>query len=453
MSNAIPIKHLPVIGYDPDVSIYDRTFPIPLFDNLKPWEHKTGWRDEQMAGKVAVALNATLNPTTTFKVSGPDALRFLKDTCVNSFENFPIGGGKHAILCNDEGLVMVDGVLLRLAEDEFITYWLDPYIGYALQKGDYDAVGEDLTGQVFLFQITGPNSLATAEKATGEDLSDIRFMRHRETTIAGHPVRIVRMGMSGTLAYEVHGAAEDGPDVYAAIEAAGADFGLRKLGVHSYMMNHTEAGFPQAYYHFPYPWFEDEGFAGYLAQGGGGLSQAFVGSMGPDRALRFRTPFELGWGKMVKFDHDFVGREALEREAANPRRTMVTLLWNVDDILDVHRSQFEEGEHYAPIDTPIHYQWTAPYGTNTFWADQVLKDDEVVGISSGRAYSYYSRDMISLCSIDIAQSELGTEVEVLWGEPGTRQKKIRATVVSFPYLADNRNQSVDAASVARAALV
>lgn len=439
----IPLQHLSVLSYDPDVCVYDRTFPIPLFNNLKPWEHSTGWRDEQMAPKVSVALNGTLNPTTTVRITGPDALRFLSDTCVNSFANFPIGGGKHAIMCNDDGLVMCDGVLLRLGEEEFITYWLSPYIDYALAKGDYNAKSENITGSVFLFQVTGPRSLETMNKATGEDLSDIGFMKHRMSTIGGRPIRIVRMGMSGTLAYEVHGPAEDGPLVYSAIQEAGREFDLRKLGVYSYMMNHTEAGFPQAYYHFPYPWFEDAGFAEFLKGMGGGISHAFTGSMGSDRKQRYRNPVELGWGKMIKFDHDFVGRKALEKAVANPTRVMVSLEWNLEDIIDVYRSQFEAGEPYQNMDAAIHYQWTAPYGTNTFWADQVLRDGRMIGISSGRAYSYFYRRMISLCSIEIAHSKIGTQVEVLWGNPGSRQKKIRATVSRFPYLDLKRNETID----------
>jgi glycine cleavage system aminomethyltransferase T len=451
MNNA-PLQHLPVIAYDPDVCVYDRTFPIPLFNTLKPWVHKTGWRDEQMASKTTVALNGTLNPTTTFRISGPEAMKFLESTCVNSFAKFPVGAGKHAVMCNEDGLIMCDGVLLRVGEEEFLTYWLAPYIQYALMNSDFDAAGEDLTGQAFLFQLTGPKSLATLEKATGEDLTDIAFMRHRTSTIAGRSVRILRMGMSGTLAYEIHGAAEDGPTVYSTIEEAGASFELRKLGVQSYMMNHTEAGFAQAWYHFPYPWFEDKGFAAFLAQGEGGISQSFTGSMGPDPRLRYRNPIELGWGKMVKFDHAFVGRAALEKEAANPRRQMVTLVWDTEDIIDIYRSQFEPGEPYPNMDDPIHYQWTAPYGTNTFWADQVLKDGKQVGISSGRAYSYNFRQMISLCSLDTTVTEIGTEVEVLWGNPGTRQKRIRAVVSRFPYLADNRNQAVDTVGVQRGVL-
>jgi glycine cleavage system aminomethyltransferase T len=80
-------------------------------------------------------------------------------------------------------------------------------------------------------------------------------------------------------------------------------------------------------------------------------------------------------------------------------------------------------------------------------ADQVLKDGKIIGISSGRNYSYYYRKMISLCSIDSEYGALGTEVGVLWGNPGTRQKLIRATVARFPYLNENRNEEVDVGTI------
>jgi glycine cleavage system aminomethyltransferase T len=77
----------------------------------------------------------------------------------------------------------------------------------------------------------------------------------------------------------------------------------------------------------------------------------------------------------------------------------------------------------------------------------VLKDGKLVRIGSGRAYSYYFREMLSLCSIDMEQSALGTEVIVLWGDPGTRRKEIRAEVSRFPYLRENRNRVVDVSKI------
>jgi glycine cleavage system aminomethyltransferase T len=77
----------------------------------------------------------------------------------------------------------------------------------------------------------------------------------------------------------------------------------------------------------------------------------------------------------------------------------------------------------------------------------VLKNGVPVGVSSGRMHSYYYRTMISQCSIDTEHSTLGTEVTVLWGDPGTRQKEIRATVARFPYLDENRNERIDVQSI------
>lgn len=434
--------HSPFVPYDPMVPLYQCTArPFAM-----PYEY-TGWRDETMSWKETCYLHGNLNPSPTYRIKGPEALKFLSDTCVNSFANFPIGMGKHAIMCNEEGLVMMDGVLLRLGEDDFITYWIAPYIAYALQKGNYNAVGEDLTGRVFLFQIAGPRSLEVLEAASGDDLRDISFIRHRPSSIDGMEVRVLRLGMAGTLAYELHGRIEDARPVYNAILKAGEPYGIRRLGHRAYMMNHTEDGFPQAYYHFPYPWREDKGFAEYLTKIGGarGFNARFAGSMGQDIRLRYRNPVELGWADMIKFDHDFVGRKALEKEVANPRRKMVTLVWNPEDIIDIYASQFRPGEPYPHMDSPNHY--TFEHGIHTFYADQVLKDGKLIGISSGRAHSFYFRQMLSLCSIDVEHSAIGNEVVVLWGNPGTRQKEVRAKVSRFPYLSENRNQVVDVSKI------
>ena len=162
-------------------------------------------------------------------------------------------------------LDMGDGVLMRLDEDEFISYEMGAnYIAYVFGQGTYDAVGEDLTGTNFLYQVVGPSSLEVLEAATGDDLHDIRFAHFRPSSVDGMEVTALRVGMPGTLAYELHGEAENGPAVYRAVLRAGEPFGIRRLGFRAYLMQHTEGGFPQAFNHFPHPWLEDEGFLKYL---------------------------------------------------------------------------------------------------------------------------------------------------------------------------------------------
>jgi vanillate/3-O-methylgallate O-demethylase len=315
---------------------------------------------------------------------------------------------------------------------------------YQLKKGGYDAVGEWVRDE-FIFQVAGPRSLEVLEAATGECLHDLRFAMHRMSSIEGKKVRVLRVGMAGTLGYEVHGKMQDVAAVYNALIKAGEPFGITKLGRTAYTMNHTENGFPQLFVHFPAPLHEDKGLMAHLGdQWKNRPAPIFSGSMGPDVRLRYRNPIELGWGPTVRFDHDFIGRAALEKEAANPNRKICTLEWNTDDVADVYASQFQPGEHYLPMDGHHSSQYK---GRHQLHADQVLKDDQVVGISSGRMYSYFYRKMISMCSINTPFSALGTEVAVLWGEPGTRQKRIRATVARFPYLIEPRNEALDVSTI------
>ncbi|HWH26208.1 MAG TPA: hypothetical protein VNT53_06135 [Pseudolysinimonas sp.] len=450
--------HLTVIPFDHNISLYDAA---PFHLQAQPWEF-AGWRQEILSWRTSVGIGAYLNPTPVSYLRGPDTLRFLSDISANSFASFAIGSAKHAIMCNDDGNVVVHGMLLRTGEQEVYSMWPNPWTDYQLARaeGRYD-VTIDMVESPFLFQVAGANSLETLEVASGDDLHDIRFIRFRDTTIDGRPVRVLRIGMAGGLAYEVHGKEEDAHAVYAKILEAGREFDIHRVGYQAYALNHTEAGFPQSGLHFPQPWGDDQEFQAFMnAIGLSSIIEPIYtrGSAGPDVKKRYANPLELGWGHMVKFDHDFIGREALERIAAAGHRKMVTLEWNKEDILDVHASQLQHGEPYLPMDLP-HQQmfWPTPgkggVGEDqapSQWADDVLNDaGDVVGLSSGRVSSVFFREMLSLAMLDAEYAEEGTAPTLIWGDPGTRQKKIRVTVARFPYLNENRNENVDVETIPR----
>ncbi|EPX84926.1 Glycine cleavage system T protein (aminomethyltransferase) [Rubellimicrobium thermophilum DSM 16684] len=413
-----------------------------LFGNAYP-EAFGDWRDEVMSWKTGAYLTAALNPTLTFRLSGPDALRLLSDHSVNGLTRFPVDAARHLIMCNPAGQIVAHGICVREGEESFLTYWLMPWVSYLAESGRYRVTGENLTGRVFLFQVAGPRSLAVLQAATGEDLRDIRFLRRRATRIAGCAVHVLRVGMAGSLAYEVHGPAEAAHAVYRTLLAAGSPLGLRQLGRTQYRMNHTENGFPQGHVHFLYPWFEDADFARYLTARSGGtpFKTDLRGSAGPDPSLRYRTPVEVGWGHVIRLDHDFMGRQALEAELAAPRRLIATLTWNPEDVLDIYRSYLTEGTPHPFMDFRIDMPPLAQPAPHV--SDLVLKDGNVVGISSGRVYSYRYRKMISLASLDAGLAVQGTEVVVLWGDPGTRQREIRAVVDRYPLFDEGRNEDVD----------
>jgi vanillate/3-O-methylgallate O-demethylase len=166
--------------------------------------------------------------TGPLSLKGSDAKKFLESICINSFAKFPIGSMKHAVMCGENGLIGAHGIIERKAQDEFEFFAAPPWPLRKLAGTSYRV--EAKRSSDYLFQIAGPTSLKTLEKVTGESLRDIRFLRFRNSQIDGTQVEVARIGMTGNLAYELHGPIEDGPKVYDAVYRAGQEFGIERLG-------------------------------------------------------------------------------------------------------------------------------------------------------------------------------------------------------------------------------
>lgn len=458
-------EHLHPIDVDAIDPAVVKTFEVNPYANflgrgiytavVTPWvtpAWHTGWRDETLSWYLTCSFHAGLNPTPAVIIRGPGAKRFLSDTFVNNIERFPIGSSKHGLMLLDDGTVASQGVLMRTGEDEYEANWHSPFLEYRFAQGSYDAELEDVTAKRFLFQLQGPRSLEIVEEATDDDLHGLGFIEHGSSSIAGKPVRVLRFGMANSLGYEIVGNIEDSRIVHKRVLEVGSKYGIRPLGFLSYMMNHTPGGSQQAGFHFMPSAFMDPGFQEFLAATvGRGLFNAFdlAGSAGQDITKRLMNPFELGLRSVVSFNHEFRGKTALEEYAKEPKRTMKTLVWNPDDLADIYRSQFSE-EPYRPMDEP----GFPAVLTGVLGVEHDLVFDQQgneIGISGGRTVSHYHRAMLSLASLDVAFCGDGTEVEVLWGEPGTRQKRVRAVVAPMPFNTVNENRSFDVSSIPRRA--
>jgi vanillate/3-O-methylgallate O-demethylase len=409
-----------------------------FIQSFEPWEY-TDWMDESMSWKETLYIG-DWSPLGKFRVSGPEALKFFSSIAVNSFAKFDVGQAKHIVLCNADGKIMGDGILMRLAEDDLLftsgpgIQWAE----YMFRKSGFDAEGRQIGPSQFIFQLQGPNSLFVLEKAASDNLRDIGFMRFRSTHIGNKEFLALRQGMAGEIGYELHGRSEDGLEIYNALLAVGVEFGIRQLGGRTKMVNHVEACFPTpSVDYIPALYGEREKeFAQTLGKNALERYRTTDGSFEfDDISAMYRSPIELGWGKSIKFDHDFIGRTALVEEIANPRRKIVTLVWNNDDVLDVHASLFRKEDVYQYMEMPRDI-------LGCMFADKVMRGSHIIGVSTSRCYSYFFREMLSLCVIDVEFAAPGTEVVVTWGRPGTRQKKIRAKVAPAPYKADRRRVDV-----------
>jgi glycine cleavage system aminomethyltransferase T len=232
---------------------------------------------------------------------------------------------------------------------------------------------------------------------------------------------------------ELMGPSEHGAEVYAALVAAGKQFGLREGGGRSYSSTANESGWIATPLPAIYTGEAMKPFRQWLPANGFEANASIGGSFVSDNVEDYYlTPWDLGYGRVVKFDHEFIGRAALEKLAEQPHRRKVWLRWDDDDTAAVIVSSlFGAGEHAKYLDIPVSNYTTHPY-------EKVLIDDELVGLSANAAYTVNVGGWSSLAMVDEKHAVDGTVVTIVIGEPdgGSAkptverhvQKTIRATI-------------------------
>jgi len=407
----------------------------------------TNWRDEQRAWRETCALLDLSHHMTDLYVEGPDALKLFSDLGVNTFSNFKLNQAKQFVACNPDGYVIGDAILFPLDKNKFNLVGRPPahnWVQYNLETGGYDAKAErderSFVNQgkrkVFRYQVQGPNAAKVMEKVTGKPVPDIRFFYMDTFKIAGRDIRALRHGMVGQAGWEIFGPWEHGDEVRDAIVNAGQEYGIRQVGARTYPTTCLESGWIPSPLPAVYAGEAMKGYRQWLSATGYEAMASLGGSFYSDNITDYYlTPYDLGYGSFVKFDHDFVGRKGVEKMAANQRRKKVTLVWNGEDVARVFGSLFQNGDIAKYIDLPLANYATLPY-------DKVLKGGKTVGISTYTGYTYNERAMVSLAMMDVEHSELGSEVTVVWGEEGRGSSKptverhlqaeIRATIGPVP---------------------
>ena len=407
----------------------------------------SNWRDEQVAWRETCALFDQSHHMTDLYIEGPDVIRLLSDLGVNTFKNFAVNKAKQFVACNEDGYVIGDGILFYHSENRVSLVGRPSahnWVQFHAETGDYDvklerdertAVNPTGKRKLYRFQTQGPTALEVLEKANGGPLPEIKFFNMGDLTIGGRKVRALHHGMSGAPGMELFGPWEEAEDVRAAIVQAGEEFGLRQVGSRVYATNTLESGWipcplpavftgdaMKAYREWlPANWYE----------GTGSLGGSYYSD---DIRDYYLTPHDLGYWPFVRFDHDFTGREALER-LGEPRRRKVTLAWNGEDVARAMATMFEKGDPAKYIDLPLSNYSTWPN-------DKLLLDGEMVGVSTFSGYSYNERSMLSLGAVDV-DVPLGAEVTLVWGEEGGGSRKpvverhvqaeIRAIVSPVPF--------------------
>ena len=301
----------------------------------------SNWRDEQAAWRKSCVLFDQSHHMVDLFIEGPDALKLLSKLAINSFAKFPVNRAKQFVPCSYSGHVIGDGILFHLEQNKLVYVGRAPsasWIEFHAATGGYDVKiekddrspgnpkGNAVVRKNYRFQIQGPNAANLITKLNGGPIPDIKFFNMDTIKIGGRPVRALRHGMAGAPGLEIWGPYAEREEIRNIIVEAGKEFGLVQVGARAYATNTLESGWIPSPLPAVYtddrmkPYRQWLPAASYEATGG------LAGSLASNNIEDYYvTPYEIGYGPFVKFDHDFIGREALEKIADKPHRRKVTL--------------------------------------------------------------------------------------------------------------------------------
>jgi vanillate/3-O-methylgallate O-demethylase len=420
----------------------------------------SNWRTEQVAWRKSAVLFDQSHHMDELTVEGPDAARFLEGLAINSFANFDTNRAKHYVPVTPAGYVIGDMIIFRERDDKFVLVGRSPtanWLRYHASLGKHEVRlthdprspsrpdGKQVSRIHYRFQIQGPDAPKIFEQMHGGPIPNIKFFHVDRINAGSRTVQALRHGMAGAPGLEIWGPYAEKDEMRDVIVKAAQDAGvdLYLVGARAYSTNTLESGWIPS----PLPaiytgdelqeyrdWLTEDSYEA-VASIGGSLASANIEDY-------YVNPYELGYGIYIKFDHDFVGRAAVERMRQAPQRRKVTFEWNAEDVMKAIASNFVPGEQpYKWIDLP-----QPNYASSS--ADRVMMGDRLVGMSMFNGYSYNERSMLSL-GIVAPDVKEGDVLTLVWGEPnggtdktsiekGHRQAEIRVRVSPVPYAREAR---------------
>ena len=303
------------------------------------------------------------------EITGPDAYKFIQLLTPRDLSKLSVGQCKYVLIVNNDGGILNDPVLLRLAENHFWLSLADSDIllwaqGVAVNSGLNVKITEP---DVSPLQLQGPTSQEIMVKLFGDNIRDLKYYWLREYDLDGIPLIVSRTGWSSELGYEIYlRDGSKGNELYEKIMAAGKEHGIQPG--HTSSIRRIEGGMLS--YH-------------------------------ADADIK-TNPFELGLDRLVNLDSEinFIGKNALKKiKESGISRKQVGLVIECE-----------------PLSGP----------NTTFWP--IKKNGKQIGKVTSAVYSPRLKKNIALAMIDINFSEVGANLEV-----NTHEGSYNSTIVEKPF--------------------
>jgi len=352
---------------------------------------------EYNAIREAAAL-IDVSPLFKYTIGGPDALRLVDRVITRDATKLKPGQVFYTPWCDEHGKVIDDGTVHNLDDGTYRWTAADPQLRWLRQNSaGLDVSVEDVSESTAAVALQGPLSRDVLEAATGESFGDLRYFRRRASSFKiGRKkiaVDVSRTGYTGDLGYELWVAADHAVDLWNALTAAGAPFGIRPAGMLALDAVRLEAGLILLEVDYT----------------------SARHAMNPEQNY---SPSEIGLGRLVSLDKaDFVGRLALQREAraGGPPRRLVGLQLEWSDIEGLFSAQ-----GLPPAISPVVDRSPRP----------VYVGGRLIGKATSVGWSPILKQAIALATVPPSHEAPGSHVDVEWSVEG-RRGRVASTVVDL----------------------
>jgi aminomethyltransferase len=379
-----------------------RTFPLCESLNYREWSgyytvsvYETHHEHEYNAIRNAAAL-IDISPLFKYRITGPDATRLVDRIITRDLRKVSVGQVVYTPWCDEQGKVIDDGTVSRLADNVYRWTAADPSLRWFTQNGaGLDVDIEDISESVAALALQGPTSGRLLKTVVEDaDIGSLKYFRVTNGTIAGVPVEISRTGYTGDLGYEVWVATDQALKVWDVLIERGRPFDIKPAGMLALDVARIEAGLLLIEVDF------------------NSSKKALVDEQ------RY-SPFEMGLDRLVNLDKDrFIGRQALIKEAQHgPARRIVGL---EIDWTEVER-RFE-AVGLPPSVSPIASRIPVPVYSNGIQ----------IGKATSTTWSPLLKRMIALATVKRDFARPGTQIEIEITVEAVRHR-VGARVVKTPF--------------------
>lgn len=345
-----------------------------------------------------------ISPLFKYDVRGKDAAKLVDRVITRDAAKCAVGQALYGCLCENDGAVIQDGTVFRLAEDHFRFHLADPSFRWLkLNSFGLDLSIQEVSERIAGLALQGPNALKILEQIVDAPLGQLRFFRLTSGKILDVPVIVSRTGYTGDLGYELWFGAEHAERVWDVLMGKGEDYGIKAAGLLALDVARLEAGFIL-------------------------LEVDYIGAAKAVIPTQRYSPFEIGLGWTVDLPKDhFVGAKALRQmNEVGPARQIVGLEINLDDYEYLYKQA-----------------GLAPRFPLAAWRGGVplFKDDRQIGHATTGAWSPTLKKYLALATLETKFVEPGTllDMEVLIEYA---RRTTTATVVKTPFFDPPRKRAV-----------